>query len=312
MPHGSDDGNRLSFHNRINNKDVFNLYSSFDESENWDSTTINGNTEKRSYSASDQLLSVDGVASTNDEKGNLTSISKNGTDFTMFYDLDNCLIKAEVGNDDVDYRYDALGRRVTNVTLDPFLLGAIEALHNDIMAHPTRLNSVIARVVDGKIYKLEWYHENYLNHAVSDKNGTIQEHYRYSAYGETAIYNDLGQSLINFYKYRHYDPQLGRDASAFSIGLEVDLGEEKEGGSTVESGDGYFREGITWGENTFGLEIEWGSPYKSGMVRHVAIVCPDGIGGSYFPLNGERRGSIDTSDFRVGSSSGGFVRGVTR
>jgi RHS repeat-associated protein len=101
------------------------------------------------------------------------------------------------------------------------------------MSHPSRLNSVIARAVDGSKFDLEWYHKNYLDHvyAVSDDSGNLDEHYRYTAFGEVTIYNGSGtikaSTQINnqimwntrrldvvtgyyLYKYRHYDPQLGR------------------------------------------------------------------------------------------------------
>ena len=75
--------------------------------------------------------------------------------------------------------------------------------------------------------------KNYLDHvyAVSDDNGNIDEHYRYSAFGEVEIYapngTKLAQSAIGntvlwnsrrfdqatnlyYYKYRHYKADYGR------------------------------------------------------------------------------------------------------
>jgi RHS repeat-associated protein len=101
------------------------------------------------------------------------------------------------------------------------------------MSHPSRLNAVNARAVDGSKFDLEWYHKNYLDHvyAVSDDSGNLDEHYRYTAFGEVTIYNGSGtiksESQIDntimwntrrldvvsgyyLYKYRHYDPALGR------------------------------------------------------------------------------------------------------
>ena len=103
----------------------------------------------------------------------------------MEYDLDNRIIKVDVDNSDVEYRYDALGRRVIrkegSTTTALIWWGNSECaehkhtatqtvIQNDIMSHPTRLNAVIARAVDGSKFKLEWYHKNYLDHvyAVSD------------------------------------------------------------------------------------------------------------------------------------------------
>ncbi|MFD2159809.1 RHS repeat domain-containing protein, partial [Rubritalea tangerina] len=68
-------------------------------------------------------------------------------------------------------------------------------------------------------------------YAVSDDSGDILEHYRYNAFGEVEIYNTSGNELatsaidnkvtwnsrrydsdtkLHYYKYRHYNPTLGR------------------------------------------------------------------------------------------------------
>ena len=80
---------------------------------------------------------------------------------------------------------------------------------------------------------LENHHKQYLDHvyAVSNDNGTVTEHYRYSAFGEVEIYNPTGiklaQSAIDnnvqwnsrrrdpitgllYYKWRHYKSEYGR------------------------------------------------------------------------------------------------------
>ena len=166
----------------------------------------------------------------------------------MSYDLDNRIITADVDNNDVEYRYDAFGRRVIrkegSTTSALIWWGNSECaehkhqagqtvIQNDITSHPTRLNAVIARAVDGSKFKLQWYHKNYLDHvyAVSDDRGNLLEHYRYTAFGEVTIYNINGQvsntiqinntilwntrrldGLTGYYlyKYRHYSAELGR------------------------------------------------------------------------------------------------------
>ena len=84
---------------------------------------------------------------------------------------------------------------------------------------------------------VRFYHKNYLDHvyAVSDSDGNILEHYRYSPFGQLEIYSPTGQYLGNstknsaigntrtwntrildpdtglyMYKYRHYSAELGR------------------------------------------------------------------------------------------------------
>ena len=104
-------------------------------------------------------------------------------------------------------------------------------IQSDIFDHPSRLNAVCARAVDGSKNKIQWYHKNYLDHvyAISDDKGDILEHYRYTAFGEVTIYDENGnvetESQIDnsilwkrldpvsgfyFYKYRYYSAELGR------------------------------------------------------------------------------------------------------
>ncbi|MGJ8657255.1 MAG: RHS repeat domain-containing protein [Akkermansiaceae bacterium] len=223
----------------------------YDNVGNWQSTTKTiGNTtttENRSHNAADQITSIENKAASHDAKGNLTEYEINGKEYEVEYDLDNRITKVDVDNDDVEYRYDALGRRVIRkegtTTIALIWWGNSECaehkhtatqtvIQNDIMSHPTRLNAVIARAVDGSKNKLEWYHKNYLDHvyAVSDDSGDLIEHYRYTAFGEVSIYNQNGNletatqientimwntrrldAVSNFYlyKYRHYSPELG-------------------------------------------------------------------------------------------------------
>ena len=178
----------------------------------------------------------------------MTEYEINGKEYEVEYDLENRITKVDVDNDDVEYRYDAFGRRVIrkegSTTTALIWWGNSECaehkhqagqtvIQNDIMSHPSRLNSVIARAVDGSKFKLEWYHKNYLDHVygVSDDSGDIIEHYRYTAFGEVTIYDENG-AVVNttqidnhilwntrrkdavsgyyMYKFRHYAPELGR------------------------------------------------------------------------------------------------------
>jgi len=135
----------------------------------------------------------------------------------MTYDLDNCLRSATALPIAISSGDGAL------VTLAGSAVNKVE----------------VARAVDGSKFKLTAddrkgvqafkHHKNYLDHvhAVSDKNGNLLEHYRYSAYGEVTIYSPTGQILITssientilwntrrqdtlsgfyLYKYRHCAP----------------------------------------------------------------------------------------------------------
>jgi RHS repeat-associated protein len=164
------------------------------------------------------------------------------------YDFENRITKVDVNNSEVEYRYDAFGRQIIrkegstqtallwwgNSECAEYEYGAGQScIQNDIMSHTTALNTVIARAVEGSKFELEFYHKNYLDHvyAVSDDTSNLTEHYRYTAFGEVTIYNGAGNiqtsTQINnsilwntrrldqvsnyyLYKYRHFDPQLGR------------------------------------------------------------------------------------------------------
>ena len=181
-------------------------------------------------------------------KGNLTEFEINAKEYAVAYDLDNRMSKVEVDGNEVEYRYDAMGRRVfreeSNNTKALIWWGNSEnaehkhtatqtVIQNDIFEHPSRLNAVIARAVDGSKFDIQWFHKNYLDHvyAVSDDSGDILEHYRYTAFGEVTIFDGLGKiqqttqidndilwntrrldevSGFYLYKYRHYSAELGR------------------------------------------------------------------------------------------------------
>jgi uncharacterized protein (TIGR02594 family) len=200
------------------------------------------------HSVSDQITSIAGNAAIHDEKGNLTEYEINSKEYAVTYDLENRITKVDVNNSDVEYRYDAIGRQIIRKegSTETAILwwgdskcaeyehsAGQTCIQNDIMSHPTALNTVIARAVEGSKFDLEFYHKNYLDHvyAVSDDTSNLTEHYRYTAFGEVTIYNGAGSiqtsTQINnsilwntrrldtvsgyyLYKYRHYDPALGR------------------------------------------------------------------------------------------------------
>ena len=257
-----DGGNRLVSHTN-NASNPLNQNWNYDDAGNWDSTTKTiGNTtttENRTHNAADQITNIAGNTATHDAKGNLTAYEINGKQYQVEYDLENRITKVDVDNDEVEYRYDAFGRRTIreedNVSTALIWWGNSECaehkhranqtvIQNDIMEHPSRLNSVIARAINGSKNKLQWYHKNYLDHvyAVSDDSGGLIEHYRYTAFGEVSIYDANGNletetqientimwntrrldavSGFYLYKYRHYSPELGRWPSRDPLG-EVD------------------------------------------------------------------------------------------
>ena len=215
---------------------------------NWNSTTIDGSTQSRTHSASDQLEVIAGDNLTYDARGNQLTDNR-GNDYT--WDLDNRIIEADgTGYSNIEYRYDALGRRIvreqgTNQEVLLWWKNTEQSEHkhqagqttiqNDLQANPSEgaLNTIFARALEGDKQDIQYYHKNYLDHvmAVSNDNGNVLEHYRYTAFGEPEIYAPNGTKLattaidndilwnvrryepdtgLYLYKYRDYDAITGR------------------------------------------------------------------------------------------------------
>jgi RHS repeat-associated protein len=245
-----DPGNRVTSYNR---KDAYvgareTQSWNYDGAGNWNSTDIDGSTQSRTHSASDQLEVIAGDNLTYDPRGNQLTDNR-GNEYT--WDLDNRIVEADgTGYSNIEYRYDALGRRIvrkqgthkevllwwnnTEQSEHKHQAGQI-TIQNDLQADPSEgaLNTIFARALEGDKQDIQYYHKNYLDHvmAVSDDNGNILEHYRYTAFGEpeiyapngtkltaTAIYNDIlwnvrryeSATNLYLYKYRDYDAVTGR------------------------------------------------------------------------------------------------------
>ena len=220
----------------------------YDGAGNWDSTTIDGNTQNRTHSDSDQLEAIAGDSLTYDPRGNQLTDNR-GNAYT--WDLDNRIVEADgTGYSNIEYRYDALGRRIVRKqgTSKEVLLwwnnteqsehkhqAGQTTIQNDLQANPSEgaLNTIFARALEGNKLDIQYYHKNYLDHvmAVSNDNGNLIEHYRYTAFGEPEIYGPSGTKLtataidndilwnvrryepatnLYLYKYRDYDALTGR------------------------------------------------------------------------------------------------------
>jgi RHS repeat-associated protein len=220
----------------------------YDGAGNWNSTVIDGTTQSRTHSDSDQLEVIAGDNLTYDPRGNQLTDNR-GNEYT--WDLDNRIVEADgTGYSNIEYRYDALGRRIvrdqgTNQEVLLWWNNTEQSEHkhqagqttiqNDLQANPSEgaLNTIFARAVEGDKLDIQYYHKNYLDHvmAVSDDNGNMLEHYRYTAFGEPEIYAPNGTKLTDtdidndifwnvrryepatnlyLYKYRDYDAITGR------------------------------------------------------------------------------------------------------
>ena len=69
-------------------------------------------TKNHTYNAADGVTNIAGNDTKQDLKGNLTEFEINAKEYAVAYDLDNRMNKVEVDGNEVEYRYDAIGRRV--------------------------------------------------------------------------------------------------------------------------------------------------------------------------------------------------------
>jgi RHS repeat-associated protein len=271
-----DPGNRVATYNRQAAYIGARLSQSwdYDGAGNWDSTTIDGNTQARTHSDSDQLEAIAGDNLTYDPRGNQLTDNR-GNQYT--WDLDNRIVEADgTGYSNIEYRYDALGRRIVREqgTSKEVLLwwsnteqsehkhqAGQTTIQNDLQANPSEgaLNTLFARALEGNKLDIQYYHKNYLDHvmAVSNDNGNLIEHYRYTAFGEPEIYGPTGTKItttaidndilwnvrryepatnLYLYKYRDYDAITGRWPSRDPI--------EEEGGINLYGFVG--NDGVNW------------------------------------------------------------------
>ncbi|MDB9742091.1 hypothetical protein OAB00_04505, partial [Akkermansiaceae bacterium] len=218
----------------------------YDDAGNQISVTRDSTTEARTHNSDNELTAIAGDSTTLDAKGNMTEDAEGNQ---YLYDLDNRIYEIDMdGGDTIELAYDALGRRVFRKNgsdeqtylwwgdqeiAEHKSISGQATIQNDIWAHPTALNQIIARAVEGSKHDLEFYHKNYLDHvyAVTDEDGDIIELYRYTAFGEPEIYTPTGTKLatsaidnpvlwnsrrydadteLYYYKYRQYKSDIGR------------------------------------------------------------------------------------------------------
>lgn len=231
---GYDAGNRVISYNRQDSYQTARETQSwnYDDAGNWNSTTIDGNAQNRTHNASDELTSIAGDSLTHDVRGNQLTDNRGNT---YTWDIDNRIVKAEGSYTDIEYRYDALGRRIvrTQGTNKQVLLwwgnteqsehehqAGQDTIQNDLQANPSQraLNTIFARALEGSKFEIQYFHKNYLDHvmAVTNDNGNIIEQYRYTAFGEPEIYSPTGNKIAAsaidndiLWNVRRYEPATG-------------------------------------------------------------------------------------------------------
>jgi len=217
----------------------------------WNSTTVNGNTETRTFNQTYETLFSNANPMSHDRKGNLTQ-NKDGSLYT--WDFDNQLSYSTAGTPSVNaaYAYDALGRRVSKSsgnTITVFVHsnyqiateyksingGAFTEIQSFVYA--TYIDDPIALTSTIGTY---FYHSNqqFSIAAITDSNGNLSERYGYNAYGKPVIITDsilvdnpyffTGRQLdsetgLFYFRARYYDASLGQFISRDPIGASGTL-----------------------------------------------------------------------------------------
>lgn len=153
----------------------------------------------------------------------------------MSWDFDNKLKSVDVGNDsstDVEYKYDALGRRVARVgssgsyvyvqsdqqTIADYGVGDAPSSPLYRYVYASYIDEPVVRKGAGTGGTIHYYHRNqqYSINAITTSTGTVAERYAYSAYGEPTICDSSGSPLSssainNRYTYtgREWDGTVG-------------------------------------------------------------------------------------------------------
>jgi RHS repeat-associated protein len=174
-----------------------------------------------------------------DVKGNITRSSLNLTPqsspLALQWDFDNKLRSADLGNNnsvDVNFQYDALGRRVARTgtggsvvyvqhdqqTIADYPVGGVATTPTNRYVYASYIDEPVVRKAAGTGGTIHYYHRNqqYSITAMTTSSGAVAERYAYTAYGQPTILNASGTVLTssafgNRYTYtgREWDETLG-------------------------------------------------------------------------------------------------------
>ncbi len=206
----------------------------------WNSVTTNGTAESRTHGPTHELLTASGQSVNTDVKGNITLIpavlsSIPSSASSLSWDFDNKLKSADVGNDsstDVEFKYDAMGRRVARVgssgsyvyvqsdqqTIADYGVGDAPSspLYRYVFA--SYIDEPVVRKTTGSSGTVLYFHRNqqYSILALTDFSGNVSERYAYTAYGQPTFLNasatvQTSSAANNRYTYtgREWDATLG-------------------------------------------------------------------------------------------------------
>jgi RHS repeat-associated protein len=224
---------------------------------NWTSVTTNGTTQTRTANAQNQYTSISGGTTPSyDGNGNMTTDPTNGN--TYVYDAWNRLVAVTNGGTTLaSYSYDAIGRRITEISTAPLDLyfskdwQVVEERASGVMQtqyvwSPVYVDAMVERDTSDGTRLYAQQDANWNVTAVVDVSGTVQERYVYDPYGAVTFlapdWSTRASSSVNWiylhqggrldpasglynFRNRDYSPTLGRwmeeDPAAYVDGMNL-------------------------------------------------------------------------------------------
>lgn len=201
-----------------------------------------------------QLIHNGEYAFTYDQTGNLIAKQKENVLMTYQYDALDRLIAINTGQETIRYFYDAFNRRVAKIKgsqttrylyLGQDEIGAIDEAGNIQelrilgQGHGAEIGASIAMELENQIFIPSHDFQGHIV-ALADLSGQVVETYRYTAFGETTIYNSVKKKVsasqignpwqfsskrvdeesgFVYFGRRYYDPVNGRWVTADPAGL---------------------------------------------------------------------------------------------
>ena len=207
----------------------------------WTSVTTNGTAQNRTHGPTHELLTAGGQNVATDVKGNITTLPANlrptgaTTAMNLTWDSDNKLRSADIdanGTADVNFQYDALGRRVARSgtggsvvfvqmdqqTIADYPVGVAATTPTFRYVYASYIDEPVVRKGPTSTSTVHFYHRNhqYSVTAITTSTGAVAELYAYTAYGQPTILDASGTvlqtsnfSLRTSYTGREWDATLG-------------------------------------------------------------------------------------------------------
>ncbi len=175
----------------------------------WDDVVTGGASKPRTHNDLHELTVRDAQLLQYDLRGNLTD---DGPASSYVWDFDNHLKSATVAGSAIEYRYDALGRRVQRTalgqtttfvhdewrTIAEYAGGADPSNPAKIFVFGEALDEVVMMM--NALGQRYFYHANGLSsvQALTDAGGAVVEAYRYDPYGEPVVLTGPGPDGLWF------------------------------------------------------------------------------------------------------------------